>query len=567
MKAKFIVLTVLLFTSSLYAQNPTFEWAKQIGGTEYAESVSMATDASGNLYLMGRFEDTVDFDPGADTTNLISEGFYDIFILKLDINGNFLWVNQIGGKNIEEGYSITTDVNGNVYASGGFQDTVDFDPGAGTSNLISNGKFDIFIQKLDTNGNLLWVMQMGGTGWDYAFSITTDANGNVYTTGKFQNTLDFDPGAGTAILTSTGSNSMFIQKLNTNGNFVWVKKCDGTGGNALGRSIVIDVNGNLCITGSFYGTVDFDPGSGTTLLTTVGNRDIFVQKLNVNGNLIWVKQIGGTDRDVALSITTDASGNLYITGYFTGTVDFDPGLGTKLLTSAGDEDVYVQKFDVNGNFLWVKRIGGMDNDIGYSITTDVNGNVYLTGSFSGMVDFDPGSGSKYFTASGIRDIFIQNLDSNGNLLFATHMGGIGISQGHSIIIDSYGNICTSGFFFGTADFDPGAGSANLTAAGNIDMFIQKMSMSSTTIGIKQNFYSNNFVVYPNPTNGKLSIKFERNIESLTVRILSISGQEIKRERFQNTNIIKMEINQPNGIYILEMSDDQDNKATLRLLKH
>ncbi len=187
--------------------------------------------------------------------------------------------------------------------------TVDFDPGVGTANLTSIGSHDNFIQKLDTNGNLLWVKQMGGTGYTYVSSITTDANGNVYTVGAFEATVDFDPGIGTFNLTSVGWSDIFIQKLDANGNLLWVKQIEDTNEH-YGLSITTDAIGNLYTTGMFSDTVDFDPGANIFNLTSVGNHDIFIQKLDANGNLLWVKQMGGTGHDFGNSITVDANENV-----------------------------------------------------------------------------------------------------------------------------------------------------------------------------------------------------------------------------------------------------------------
>lgn len=166
MKTKILLSTLFvsfLFVTNLNAQNQTFEWVKQMGGFNYDAGFSITTDIDGNVYTTGYFQRTVDFDPGPGTTNLTSAGKTDIFVQKLDASGNLLWVKQMGGSKIEEGRSIATDVNGDVYTTGYFSDTVDFDPGNDTTFLIAEGITDIFIQKLDANGNFLWAKQMGGT--------------------------------------------------------------------------------------------------------------------------------------------------------------------------------------------------------------------------------------------------------------------------------------------------------------------------------------------------------------------------------------------------------------------
>ena len=555
MKTKSYLLAVfvsLFFTaSSLQAQNPTIAWAKQMGGTENDVGNSITTDANGNVYSTGYFSGTVDFDPGSGTTNLTSAGSSDIFIQKLDANGNLIWVKQMGGEDEERGQSITTDANGNIYTTGAFLKTVDFDPGAGTTNLTTAGNFDIFIQKLDANGNLIWVKQMGGTGSDYGYSITIDANGNVYTTGYFSGTVDFDPGAGTTNLTSAGSIDIFIQKLDANGNLLWVKQMGGIG-NDSGNSITTDANGNVYTTGHFQVTVDFDPGVGTTNLTSVGWSDIYIQKLDANGNLLWVKRIGGSNDDGSSSIITDDNGNVYTTGQFQGTVDFDPGDGTTNLISAGGWDIFIQKMDVNGNLLWAKRMGGTGADFGESITADANGNIYTTGVFSTTVDFDPGVGTTNLTSVGLTDIFIQKLDANGNLIWVKQMGGNSSDFVFSITTHANGNVYTTGYFSGIVDFDPGAGTTNLTSTGGYDIFIQKMTQS--TVGLTESVLSSNLFIYPNPASEKIQIKNENTKGEF--RIYNLHGKIMLSQTITGPNqTIDIRPLKP-GVYIWLMGNRQ-----------
>src|ERR1035437_9575750 len=145
--------------------------------------------------------------------------------------------------------------------------------------------FSLQLITLNSNAqNFLWAKSMGGTGNDIGYSIALDASGNVYTTGYFYGTVDFDPGAGTFNLTSAGNYALFISKLDASGNFVWAKQIGGTSSGALGQFISLDASGNIYTTGCFFGTVDFDPGAGTSNLTSSSTNDIFVSKLDASGN-------------------------------------------------------------------------------------------------------------------------------------------------------------------------------------------------------------------------------------------------------------------------------------------
>lgn len=444
----------------LFGQTNDFLWAKQFGNINGGEGLSISADGSGNVYSTGNFSGTVDFDPGPGTYNLNGGGTY---VSKLDALGNFLWAYNFVDVN---GKFSAIDASGNVYTTGYFTGTVDFNAGPGIYNLTSAGGFDIFISKLDAFGNFLWAKQLGGASDDKGISITVDSIGNVYTTGVFWFTADFDPGPGNYSLSSAGFSDMFISKIDHSGNFLFAKKIgdassteegesitiDGAGniyttgiynlapthqngrehffvskldasGNLVWKkqfagiygevsySIAVDFLGNVYTTGNFQGTVDFNPGIDINNLTSVGNvnPDIFILKLDALGNFLWANQIGGVEYDRGNSIVIDFAGNAYVTGFFKGIVDFDPGIGYYNLSSMGSTDIFISHFNTMGNFLWAKQIGGVGADNGNSIALDIVGNVYVTGFFTGTVDFNSGAGTYNMTSSGNYDIFVVKL--------------------------------------------------------------------------------------------------------------------------------------------------------------
>ena len=406
-------------------------------------------------------------------------------------DGNFVWARAMVGTERDYGYGIAVDSAGNVYTTGLFSGTVDFDPGTGTYNLTSAGWADIFVSKLDSSGNFGWAKRMGGTSGDWGLGIAVDSAGNVYTTGVFRGTADFDPGPGTYNLTEAGGGDIFVSKLDSSGNFVWAKSVGG--GTSLdsdkGRGIAVDSVGNVYTTGWFSDTVDFDPGTGTYNLTSAGSYDIFVSKLDSSGNFVWAKSMGGTSGSRAHAIAVDSAANVYTTGLFSGTVDFDPGAGTYNLTSTdspyNESDIFVSKLDSGGNFVWAKSMGGTSGDWGLGIAVDSAGNVYTTGVFRGTADFDPGAGTYNLTLAGDeRDIFVSKLDPSGNFVWAKSMGGTSEAMGYAIATDSAGNVYTTGPFSDTIDFDPGTGAYNLTSAGSYDIFVSKLDPSGNFVWAK-----------------------------------------------------------------------------------
>jgi len=473
---KIFVLFVMIFSfSACFADDVQFSFAKAFGGLSADQGWGIKTDAVGNIYTTGGFSGTVNFGGG----NITSNGSTDIFILKLDTDGNYVWAKQIGSTGADQGWPIAVDNSGNMYTAGFFTGTVDFNPGGVVTNLTTAGASSVYILKYNSLGDLLWAKGMIGSGTDKVRSISVDTSGNIYTIGMFSSVTDFDPGVGTANLTSAGGNDIFISKLDTDGNYVWVKQIGSTSSDS-GWGIALDSNSNVYSTGIFNGTVDFDPGVGTANLTSAGGNDIFISKLDTDGNYIWAKRIGSNLADVGNSIIVDSSGNVYTTGYFNGTVDFDPAGGGHTLTSIGTNNIFISKLDTDGNYVFGKGLIGQTTDSGWNIQLDSNGNIYSTGQFSSTTDFDPGVGIQNLVSAGSADIYVSKLDINGDYLWAKRIGSTLSDIGQSLTVDSSGNVYTTGYFTGTVDFDPGVGTANLTSAGGNDIFILKLIPTDTT---------------------------------------------------------------------------------------
>ena len=522
MKKIYSLITIIILSFKLQSQ--TLQWAKALSGAGSDFGSSVTVDAFGNVYTTGMFEGTADFDPSGGIFNLTSAGNYDIFISKLDASGNFVWAKAMGGIDYDYGLSITTDAAGNVYSTGYFQGTADFDPGVTTFNLFTiPGANEMFISKLDGSGNFVWAKSLGGTNDDVGFSIVLDTVGNIYTTGYFEGTADFDPGVGTFNLVAVGNSDIFVAKLDAAGNFVWAKAMSG-GSNEYGFSINLDAAGNVFTTGYFLGIVDFDPGIGTSTLTAVGTDNVFISKLDAAGNFVWVKGINGPNGERGYSLVTDASGNIYTTGYFYGTTDFDPGSGTFNLTSPnGSSDIFILKLDASGNFVWAKAMGGPNSDRGLSIALDGVGNIYTTGVFDVTADFDPGLGTFYLTSTGFGDIFVSKLDASGNFVWAGSMGGTsGSDEGYSIALDGSGSIYTTGFFWNTADFDPNAPIFNLTSVSSVsDIFVQKINQLVTVQELNTSF---DFSISPNPSSGIFTVTSQEEITA--IEIYNVLGENI-----------------------------------------
>jgi hypothetical protein len=555
MNWKNLFLSAFLICTNIIAQNPNFIWAKSCGSQSNDEAYSVIHDASGNVIITGYFADTVDFDPSPATFTLASVGNDDVFIQKLNASGNLVWVKSVGGTGDDIGNSVKVDANGDVYLTGYFEGTVDFDPGAGVSNLTSNGFLDFYVLKLDATGNFVWAKQIGGVDYDSGLSLNIDLNGNVIVGGSFQNSVDFDPGASTYSLTSFGSSDAFLVKLDGLGNFVWAKQFGGTDSEVI-WSVDIDATGNIYATGNFEGTADFDPSASTLNLISNGARDVFVAKVSSSGNIDWAKAFGDASSDYGQSISVDASGKVNITGSFAGTVDFDPSATSFTMTSFGGLDIFISQLDGTGNFVWAKQMGSSSNDAANGIDTDANGNIYTTGNFQDTADFDPGNGTYNLISNGGRDIYLAMLNSSGNFGWAAQIGGISSDEGSGISVDGLGNIFTVGYFRDTVDFNHEVGTLNLNSNGSSDAFIHKMNQATTNV-YKFN-RNNSFEVYPNPTNNFVFIQTQ-NLEKFS--FINCFGQII--EEFTVSSKKKLDVTKlPPGIYFLRNTQSGATKKVL-----
>jgi hypothetical protein len=545
----FIMLFIVLSTNT-FSQD--FQWAKQMGGTGWDEGTSIAVDKNNNIYTTGRFKGTVDFDLGPGIFNLTSVGEEDVFISKLDSDGNFIWAKQFGDSAFIESHALVLDSVGNIYTTGSFLGQVDFNPGSGTFRLTSSyWDRDIFIQKLDANGNFIWAKQISGLtptpagtpSPTDAYSIAADGLGNIYITGYFDGEVDFNPDvSSTFYLSAVQASDIFVCKLNTDGNFIWAKQLGGTQG-AVGYAIAVDKNGNIYSTGTIGGTVDFDPGPSVFNLSPSDpfQAEVYVSKLDSSGNFLWAKPMGSGQ---GLSIAVDDNSNVYMSGWF----------------PSGKIPV-INKLDSSGNLVWAKPLGGLN---GKSIVLDNSGNIYTTGSCSGTNDFDPGPGV-FNLSAGSEDAFISKLNTAGNFIWAGLFMSTNQVYTNSIAVDLNDNIYTTGFFYGTTDFDPATTIYNLSAPSSYNIFIDKLAPTGN-LGILENSFRDKFKIYPNPTEGNLLIDFEREHDNIHLVLTNSIGQKIYTKSVTNSKHAEIQINGAAGIYMLEIMNQEKQKALIQIIK-
>jgi hypothetical protein len=504
-----LCLWVLLVTHLSFAQSLTLDWAKK---ADYFLIETTKVDNAGNFYVIGQFRGVLDVDFGTNVYNLttVTPTSDEYFITKIDPNGNFVWGKKLQGYC----YSIAVDNDGNLYLP------------------FTNG-----ISKLDSNGTLVWHKNLT-IEWDSLINI--DSNNNLFVTGLFIGTVDFDPSDATQNLTSVGYDDIFVLKLDSNGTFGWVKQVKSNGQN-WSNAIATDGSGNSYITGDYTASLAIETSSSNFQVPYDTATDWFpryILKFDATGNFVWAKKIGGNFPNTLNSLAVDPNGSVYLSDVFFDTIDIDPGSGTQLISNltgpTSNSSPFLVKLDTNGNFEWVNQSAG--NSV---IKTDSAGNIYAKGS-SNLLQF-PGDLKKY--------------DPNGTFQWAyTNV------PGKFLDIDNNGSLFISGNFNGTNDFDPSLSVFNLTTE-TPTPFVQKLNQS-TLSNLPITATEGQIRVFPNPTTGEFRI--ETSCENCDYKLTDGSGKLLSGGMVTSLKPIDCTA-YPIGLYFVTIHNNSFSK-TFKLLK-
>jgi hypothetical protein len=365
----------------------------------------------------------------------------------------FDWAKIEGRYAYDYGYGITTDNAGNVYAAGKYEEV-----NANFSGTLvpCQGNHDIWVAKYTSSGTLSWIRTAGGVTGDYAWGVACD-NTYVYVSGEIEGSNETITFVGSPItLTCYASNDIFVAKYDVSGNLLWARSAGGID-YEKSTSVAYDNSGNVYICGLYCGIVTFG-GSTTINCTSSGVADIFIAKYDANGNFQWVQHAGSNGRDEAKSIKCDAAGNVYVTGMYSNGCQF----GSQTLSTYNGPwfDIFLAKYDSNGNLQWVKTAGGDYDDVGWGVTMDNAGKIYITGEYNAY-NFEYN-----LTTTGMADVFVACYNTSGVLQWAKGGGGSAIDRARGIGTDGT-NIFITGQFGSTANF----GSHSVTSADSSDVFI------------------------------------------------------------------------------------------------
>ncbi|AEA43772.1 T9SS type A sorting domain-containing protein [Fluviicola taffensis] len=528
MKKIILSLTLIGASQSLIAQMPNHHWTRNADGGASAIGKCMAVDAAGNVYTAGVFGSTSDFDNSPAVGNLTSNGGNDIFLVKTSPQGNFLWAKNFGGSAEDIPSEIVLDQAGNIYITGTFNGTADFNPDGGVTNLTSAGMEDVFVVKVNPSGQLDWAKSIGGTDIDEGNGIDIDDfDGAVFVFGSFRTTVDFDPGAGIQNATSNGSSDIFMLKLSATGNYV-TSKTIGSISSDRGRDIVVDASsGDQFMTGMFGGNTDFNPGVPVVELT--GTNDIFVLKLDSSNDFVFAKKMGGIAVDEGRSIDIDDNGFIYVHGSFISTCNFDTNGGTTNVTSNGSDDVFVVQLSPSGSLNWVSTFGSVGTEDFMDMDVTNSGAVYITGEMANNMDANPDVVlSNTLTKLGAEDAYIIALNSNGTFNWATNYGTADVgayTRGYGIYADESSNVYITGSFTGTVDFNASASINNIIAIAGSDSWYQKLGTGTNSLNDHQSL--SHLSVSPNPSTGLFSLNSDIQLKNAQIIITNLRGEIIQ----------------------------------------
>jgi hypothetical protein len=556
----------------VYGQNLDFEWAKQFSSATgtYAPTSGYSTcsDPAGNVFTLGTFFGSVDFDPGPGVFSLNAGNVSRTFICKLDSSGNFLWAKKMdfmGGRIISDRY-------GNVFVLGGYDDTVDVDPGNAVYTLSPPYHFSPFacIVKLDNAGNFIWARAFFGLdkGGCFPSTICLDSKQNIYIGGSFYN-ADFDPGPDTAVLEPNRQwvqnapvgnpiATFFICSLDSSGNFRFAKK-QGNSTVDLGR---FQWGGVTCTsqgeTISYFTSIKKEPISLVALISGVSH----IEKRDINGNILWAKEFKAVPPDTTASVfypvvTTDRFGNIWVTGRFAGPVDFDPNpassyiLGTPpavYLYGGYAVLMFIMKLDMNGNLLHVSHMYNPSNAMREPglIFTDREQSCYIGGS-------DQSNG------------FLIKLGEDFQFKWVKQIGENATSELFGTCLDNFGNLYLTGLFSGSGDFNPGPGFNSLSASGTQAAFLVKLSGPLIT-SIQGRELTEGISFFPNPVTNLLNLNTNTEIKHGRYSVINIDGKIMLENRDISGKDFKIDLSalQP-GFYVVEILDEK-YKARAKIIK-
>ncbi len=469
-----MVMILFLIANNLLAQTPPLNWYVSVdANTPEAEIWGTCGDKNGNFYVTGRILATTTF--GSVVLNTVGAGS-NFYLVKYNASGIVMWGRTFNTPNSSAiGYSVCADNNGDVIVSGTYNSpTLTIDTTVLTN--VSNGSLpDLFLVKYDTDGNIIWVNGEGGDKTDGVSKVATDSTGNIYL--AFQSSSESITIGSQTLLTKndpfSSVNDILLVKYDSNGNVQWARNDGGIGDDRV-RGFSVDNNGNSYITGNIntFGssiTYSFTP----VTLSSIASNDFYIVKYNNLGNVEWVRNTGNA---IGYDVSADNSGNVAITGDFSGSTLIIAGVSISKTNPNGQ--VFTAKLSDAGTVEWLKTENGVGGSQGTNVKIDGDGNVLVGALFNGTsITID----TTLITVAGSTDIVLFKYDPTGIVLWADAIQSIGFDRLNSITTNADGDELISGIFAGSILSFANASLFNTPASGTFDLFFISLSGDLSTV--------------------------------------------------------------------------------------
>lgn len=395
------------------------------------------------------------------------------------------WAGAVSGSGTDMVKAVKTDGAGNVYVAGYYAGSnVDFDFSSGSTVLSSvNSGLDIFIAKYSSSGQLQWAKSIGGAGAEEAYDLALDQSGNIWITGYFTDTADFNPSAATNKLGAVGYNDIFLAKYDTSGNYLWAGAMGGPDDDFASAICVNPANGNICITGRFFSIADFNPAAAVKNDTSAGAHDIFIAQYTTAGIFVNERRVGGPGEDFGIDLAIDATGNFLVSGRYAGTVNFNPGGAVSNMTSNGAGDAFLAKYNPSLILSWSVSIGGPNAiDFALGVAVDATGSAYVCGYINGSTDFDPTAGTAIVSAPATNYVsgYVAKYSSAGVYQWVNGYWGTFNTTAFTVALDASSNVYVTGYSEGAFDANPGPDTLRVNTSGH-DPYLLKYSTTGLPI--------------------------------------------------------------------------------------
>jgi len=539
----FMLLCFMLLCLCHPIQAQQVSWVVSSGGPLSQIGMRCGIFADGSVLNSGVFRGQTNFYPGYNTPG-ISLGGRDVFVQKLDTNGITQWVVTFGGKGHEISWGMAIDGDGNILLAGTYTDTCDFNPGSGVDIGVASGETDMFLVKLDASGNYMWSRRFGGSSHDEINGLAVDPDGNIFIGGNFTATVNFSTDSTPDLQHSFGAASGFVMKLNVQGERQWLRKY-GNGIYDLTVKKLAVTNSKLWVLGVHSeDSLNFGSALEPVWVYSSEPDQTFLLQLDLQGNATQVGAFSGYVH--CQDFSTDINGNILLTGFINGNVDLDPGAGSYPVVATSFGDLFIIKLDSNADFLWAKNFASNLGFVisGYKVTSFEQGDVLLLADLKGTVDFDPGPGVVAKTANGDIDAAVLRLNASGDFVWVHTFGGSGADRGAGLCVDAE-KFYVTGSFASTVDFNPGGPPYLLTANGG-DAYLIKFGSYSALSSPEHETLQHK--IYPNPSTGLIRVEGEYDL----VQLLNLQGQMV----YQQPNLAEINtldftsLNE--GVYLLKL---------------